>query len=655
MIRRLALAAATCAIALAHAAGDKPSIPELFGAPLYDALAISPDGRQVATLAYVGGRQNVAVFDVATHKLTPVTTFTERDIAQVRWVNSKRLVFLTGASGPAYGHSRGGGLFAIDSDGSNMRELGGTDRMLERGVRQQIRPLLVVRTLPGESADVIAQEFLYDPRFNTAQPGALLRIDSRTGHRKVLSWDKPETADDETWIVDGKGVARALVAETNDHARVYYRDGDTDPWRRVAQFSAFDAHKWVPLAMAADGRTLYVSSWVGRDKAAIERFDPARGTFEVLAEHPQVDLKNLVMGRDGPLGVTYEADRGGTAWFDPGVAEVQAAIDKALPGKVNFLAPSEDLRRFVVTSFSDVAPPTFHVFDRASGKLEWLADSKPWIDPARMSPMTPVHYAARDGLDIPGYLSIPRGAGERNLPLVVMVHGGPWVDGDLWSFNPEVQFFTSRGYAVLQPNYRGTTRYGWKHFASSFGQWGLAMQDDIADGVRWAIAQGVADPRRICIYGASYGGYAVLMGLARTPGLFRCGIDYMGITDLKLYATASWSDYAYSAFATHEMDAMIGDVVDDRKRLQATSPVELAARIKAPVLMAYALEDRRVVPEHGFRMKAALEAAGNPPQWILVEGEGHGLRTMKNEEMFYGAVEKFLAVNLADRRPGEVK
>ena len=655
MIRRLVLAAASCAIALAQAAGDKPAIADFFRAPAYFSMAISPDGREVAAITLARGRRNIAVFDTATHQSHPVTTFDERDIATVKWVNSKRLVFLTGGFGAAYGGSRGGGLFAIDSDGSNMEQLGGADQLHQRGVKTQIRPLMVVRTLPGDTDDLIAQEFVYDPRFNSAQPGSLLRIDTRNGHRKVLSWNKPETADNETWIVDNHGVARVLIAETDDKVHVYYREGEAAPWRKVEDFSAFDAHKWIPLSMAGDDRTVYVASWVDRDRAAIARYDPADGSLEVLAQHPEVDLKNLVQGRDRPLGVTYEADRGGTAWFDEGIAQVQAGIDKALPGKVNWLAPSDDHRRFLVTSFSDVAPASFHVFDRTTGRLEWLADSEPWIDPARMSPMTPVHYKARDGLDIPAYLTVPRGSAGHDLPLVVLVHGGPWVDGDIWNFNAEVQFLASRGYAVLQANYRGTTRFGWKHFAASFGQWGLAMQDDITDGVRWAIGQGVADAGRVCIYGASYGGYAVLMGLAKTPELYRCGIDYLGITDLNLFATASWSDFAYSTFARHEMNAMIGDAAKDAERLKATSPVELAGRIKAPVLLAYALEDRRVVPEHGWRMKAALEAAGNRPQWMAFEGEGHGFRTMRNEEAFYLAIEKFLDANMGKDRPGETK
>jgi len=300
-----------------------------------------------------------------------------------------------------------------------------------------------------------------------------------------------------------------------------------------------------------------------------------------------------------------------------------------------------------VTSRSDVLPGSYYLFDAKAGKMEWLVDQRPWIKPKEMAAMKPVRYKARDGLEIPAYLTLPSAGEQKNLPLLMIIHGGPWVSGDNWGFDPEAQFFASRGYAVLQPNFRGTLHYGWKHFSSSFGQWGLAMQDDISDGVKWAVDQGIADPKRVCIYGASYGGYATMMGLAKTPELYRCGINYVGVTDLNLNLTATWSDYAESEYLRYNAKEMLGDVDKDAERLKRTSPVELASRIKAPVFMAYGAADRRVPIEHGQRMKSALESAGNKPAvWIVADGEGHGFRDPKNVKMVYEAMEKFLAENL---------
>src|SRR5258707_1647014 len=236
--------------------------------------------------------------------------------------------------------------------------------------------------------------------------------------------------------------------------------------------------------------------------------------------------------------------------------------------------------------------------------------------------MTPVAYKPGVDLEVPGSCTVPRGGSGKSRPMGVMVHGGPWVPGDDGTYNPEVQFLTSRGYAVLQPNFRGTTRYGWKHFSSSFKQWGLTMQDDITDGVKWAIAEGIADPKRICIYGASYGGYATMMGLAKTPELFKCGINYVGVTDLNLFATATWSDFAYSEFLKYGMKDMVGDLTGDTARLKTTSPVEMADRITAPVMMAYGSSDGRVVPEHGTRMKGALARHGKEIPMEMARGQG---------------------------------
>ncbi|HSS28774.1 MAG TPA: alpha/beta fold hydrolase, partial [Usitatibacter sp.] len=514
LIAALVLAAACTAV---RAAGAIP-IDALFRLPQYGAMVMAPDGKHIAALIPINGRQNIAVLDLATHKAQALTGLTDFDVVYLRWINSHRLAFQTGTLSVTAFDSRGSGLYTIGIDGQGMRRIGASAGY-------------ILRTLPDESEEFIG---IVSDSNGSTRP---LRVDSRTGRRTPIETDKPETGKGEGWIVDRQGVPRVFVESlVGEKRKVYYRDGEGSPWVMLEEFASGDAEKWVPVAIADGQHAIYVASWIGRDKAAIVRYDTAtRKMGEVLAQHPRVDIGSIVTDHDGALlGVRYLDDKTGAAWTDENFARVQVGIDKALPDTVNWLTASLDQARFLIYSWSDVKPMSFYLFDPKSGKLEWLADSRPWLDPKSLSPMTPVRYAARDGLEIPAYLTIPRGSAGKNLPMVVMVHGGPWVTGDAWGFNPEVQFLASRGYAVLQPNYRGTTRYGWKHFSSSFHQWGLAMQDDITDGVKWAIAQGVADPKRICIYGASYGGYAAMMGLAKTPELFKCGVDYVGVTDLKL-------------------------------------------------------------------------------------------------------------------------
>ncbi|MGZ5071966.1 MAG: prolyl oligopeptidase family serine peptidase [Usitatibacter sp.] len=627
-------------------ADDKTPIESFFKLPQYSLMVISPDGQHIGALAPVNGRQNLVMLDLDHRKAVPLTALDNKDIVSIRWLNAKRLLVSTGTLAARVDDARGGGLYAVDFDGGNERRVAeGGDELAFGGIQTTFKGTHLVRRLPN-SDDVIASETLYEE--HKATPGALVRIDTRSTRRTPISGTKPDSGDEESWVADNDGVARAFIAISKSKVRIWYRAGENDPWRKLDEFGALSEGQWRPLAVTEDNRALYVTSWRGRDKAAIVRYDPDKKQFgDVVAAHPQVDLSDLVESRSGTLlGVSYDADRAGTAWLDADLASVQAAVDKALPNSVNRLSWSDDYKRFVIVSYSDVSPGSFYHFDRATGKLQWLADRMPWIDPKKMSPMTPVRYKARDGLEIPAYLTIPRGSSGKNLPLVAVIHGGPWVTGDEWGFDNEVQVLASRGYAVLQPNYRGTSRYGWKHFTASFKQWGLTMQDDITDGVQWAIDQGIADPKRVCIYGGSYGGYATMMGLAKTPDLYKCGINYVGVTDLDLFLGATWSDFAYTPGLQYEMKDMFGDATKDAAQLKATSPVELASRIKAPVFMAYGASDVRVVPEHGLRMKAALEKAGKKPQWMIAEGEGHGYRDLKNQVMFYGAMEKFLDENI---------
>ena len=266
-----------------------------------------------------------------------------------------------------------------------------------------------------------------------------------------------------------------------------------------------------------------------------------------------------------------------------------------------------------------------------------------------MSGMEPVHYAARDGLQIPAWLTVPRGAERKNLPLVVLVHGGPWTRGEEWRWNPEVQFLAARGYAVLEPEFRGSTGYGTKLFKAGFKQWGLGMQNDLADGVRWSVDQGLVDPKRVCIAGSSYGGYAVLMGLINDPQVYRCGVEWLGPADIDLLYTATWGD-ASDAYKTYGMPRLIGDRVADAAQIKATSPILNAGKIRSPLLMAYGGEDFRVPIEHGEKMRAALAKQSNAEvEWAVYDKEGHGWRTWATTLDFWNRVAAFLDKNIGPR------
>ena len=648
MHRLLAAIAAFCFVSAANAE-DKIPIESFFKLPEYANMHLSPDGQNIAALSPLRGKQNLVIVNVKTRKAKAITALEDRDVTDAEWISDKRLIYFTGRLGERDVEQRGGGWFAVDMDGSSPRLISeGRDESRTEGLRATFRQLSLVRTLPNNSDDIIVEETIFSSG-QQPQPGPLYRMDTRTGRKTDIGLGKPAVGYSEGWVVDSRGVARVFTTTTPDEGeQVFYRASADAPWKKLDEFNLNTPNKpWRALAVAEDNKTLYVSSRQGRDRSAIYRYDPeANKLGDLVAQHPRGDLSNLVSDLEDVRGVRYNAGEPGVAWFDESLAKVQGIADKTFPDNANFLTWSRDRSLVLIRSFSDLLPGSFYLYDVKAGKMEWLADSRPWIDPKKMSNMRIVRYPARDGLEITATLTVPKGTSGKNLPMVMVIHGGPWVGPDFWRWNPEVQFLASRGYVVMQPNYRGTLGFGLKHLTSSYKQWGLTMQDDIVDGVRWAVAQGIVDSSRVCIYGGSYGGYAAMMGITRDADTFKCAVNYVGVTDLGLLMDASWSDTFRSDFARASYRRRIGEIGKDDERLKNTSPVNLASKIKGPVLMAYGGADVRVVPQHGTRMRDAMQRVGQTPQWIIVDDEGHGYRKLENQVMFYGEMEKFFEKNI---------
>ena len=336
-------------------------------------------------------------------------------------------------------------------------------------------------------------------------------------------------------------------------------------------------------------------------------------------------------------------------WYDREFAGYQMSADKALPDTVNLLAGmSRDEKRLLWYSSSDQNPGQYFLMDVEKHKLTLLGSRMPWVNPAQMAPMLLVKFAARDGLQIHGYLTVPVGHQPKNLPLVVLVHGGPWVR-DVWVYDPLVQLLANRGYAVLQVNYRGSTGYGDDLYRKARRQIGREIQNDIEDGTRWAIDSGVADPKRVAIMGASYGGYSTLFGLGRTPELYRCGISIAGVTDwLAFFQNSDVAEYRSSQRYWREQ---LGDPVKDKYDLQDISPVNFADKITAPLLIIQGKEDQRVPPDQAKRMIAALEKAGRKPESMFVPKLAHTFGNEKQRTEIFTAVAAFLEKNLGPGVP----
>jgi dipeptidyl aminopeptidase/acylaminoacyl peptidase len=303
-------------------------------------------------------------------------------------------------------------------------------------------------------------------------------------------------------------------------------------------------------------------------------------------------------------------------------------------------------RWVVISSFSDRQPTVYTLYDREADSYQPIGAQHPKLDPRQMAQRDFQRIAARDGLVFPLHVTTPAGKGP--WPMVVLVHGGPYVRGGRWQWDADSQFLASRGYLVVEPEYRGSTGYGWTLFRAGWKQWGLKMQDDMADAARWAIAQGLADPQRVCIAGASYGGYAVLMGLIRDPDLYRCGVAWAAVTDIGLMYDLNWSDLS-DVWQQHGMPALIGDKVADAEQLAATSPLKQAARLKRPLLLVHGGDDRRVPADHFTRFRDAVTQSNPHVETLLFPEEGHGFFKPENRYEFWSRVERFLGQQLAPR------
>lgn len=623
---RLLLFAVLCAVIgwIPGGHGNPIAVEVLFRRPQYGAMRLSPDGMYLAAVVQLKGRNNLEVVDLQTREAKAITDFADTDVLQFFWINNKRLVLAVGDAQEASGRALFDGWYAVDRDGARGRRLGVLASFFGAA--------------PGGGDDIIVAA-----RWR-GKASDVYRLNTASLHHDLLSFDHPGEV--QSWVVDRDGVPRvAHTYEKGIHA-LWYRDSENAPWTKIDEGTEFRLHI-TPLAFDYDNKTLYVAANRDDDKSAVHIYDlQERKLGELIAASPQVDINTLIFSRAkrALIGVSYQGSKPGVTWFDSDMVRIQKSVDQALPDTYNTLqVADENRRRAVVFAYSDVNPGTIYLLDTEKRALEELAQTRPWIDPKQMAERKPVHYTARDGLEIPAFLTLPRGLGDRKPPLVTIIHGGPWARGFVWGFDSEAQFFASRGYAVLEPEFRGSDGHGWRLLSAGFKQWGLAMQDDITDGVEWLIKEGVVDQDYICLYGGSYGGYATLWGLIKTPELYKCGVAYVAVTDLNLLFDGSWADLARSPFWDYGAKDVIGDPVKDAEKFRSVSPLVNADKLRAPVLLAYGGQDTRVPFRHGYEFRAALDKYGKTYEWVVYGLEGHGFNRDDNRFDFYRRVDAFLA------------
>jgi dipeptidyl aminopeptidase/acylaminoacyl peptidase len=647
------MAVAACALWAsmigAAAAAEPLPVADFFRRPQFVHMVMSPNGQSIAaTAAAPNGRVKLVVLDLRDlARSKTIAFFSDADVYDVEWVNDDRLVFDVTDRRLAYGDQKGSGLFAVDREGKEApRALIQREWRVMEATRITDRALTPVHSfhsvLRDGSADVLVVRRAYS-HASEPQGTVLYRLDTRTGQLTSLSQGTPEHVFD--WTPDAKGVARAIVTQWADRTALHWRSSADAQWTRIQEAEAYGNALLDPL-FAAGPDSFFAIGRAGADTAALLRVEVRDGkpTSQPLLALDGYDFTGaLIRDRKGAvLGVSYLTDARGTYWFDASMAQIQKQVDALLPATNNRLDCGDCVQpaQVLVTSTSDRQPGAFRLFDVKAGKLSDIAVSRPWIKPEAMAQRELVRVAARDGLSIPVHITRPPGV-KGPAPMVVLVHGGPYLRGGEWRWYGESQFLASRGYVVVEPEFRGSRGFGEKLYRAGFKQWGLAMQDDIADATQWAIKQGHADANRVCIAGASYGGYATLMGLIRYPELYRCGFEWVGVTDIELMYSIHWSDFS-GMWKDYGMPVMVGDRVKDAEQLAATSPLKLAAKLRQPLLMAYGGEDKRVPIDHGLKMRDALRPHNPNVEWISYANEGHGWMLQANDIDFWTRVEKFL-------------
>jgi dipeptidyl aminopeptidase/acylaminoacyl peptidase len=601
----------------------------------------------------------LAVIDLDNERggATVIANFKDTDVRSFEWVNDDRLVFNTiDFEAPLNDQSFGPGLFSIMRDGSHVRELITgryipTQTLGTNIVTHTIGPdHYLSRTLGDGSDDVIVAQYRRIGDLNDVASILPKRLNVATGAVRSIAFGAPDNVKE--WIFDRAGEPRVAVAVIGGQDEVFWRAAGKSDWKSIARFPSTRV-SFEPLAVDADD-VLYVSDATHEGRHVLTRFDFATGKPDpnAIINVPGFDVRPsaFVFNDDtgALIGVRYETDVATTYWFDPEMRRMQAVADERFPGRTNVIrcgkcTPGGNL---LVFSYSDRDPGVYLLYRAATKSWATLGQAREDIDPKQMANLDFYRTKARDGEDLPIWVTMPKGKTDKPRPGVVLVHGGPWVRGGHWRFDPDAQFLASRGYVVIEPEFRGSTGYGASHFTKGFGQWGLAMEDDLVDSVRWAAGRGMVDPARVCVAGASYGGYATLMALVRDPSTFKCGVAWVAVTDPRFLFEFNWLSDMSSESRDYTLPVMIGDPTRDAEKLRDAAPLEHAKDIRAPLLLAFGGKDRRVPLEHGTKMRSALHDAGADPEYVVYAGEGHGWLKLENRVDFWTRVERFLDKNL---------
>lgn len=589
---------------------------------------LSPDGSYISYMAPYKDRLNVFVrrVDESDEHAIRITNETERSVAGYMWADNQRLLYMKDTAGDENYQ-----LYGVHRDGSDDRAYTAFD-----GVRTSLID------------DLEEQQGVVMIGMNKRNPEVFdpYRLNIETGELTLLA-ENPGNI--QGWMTDHDGrlrVATAIVDGVN--TQILYRDTEDEPFKPVLTTNFRDVVSF--MEFTPDNKEVYAATNLHRDKTILVRMNPATcEELEVLYENERYDIASISYSRKRKklLSVYCTGHKEPVRhYFDAEEEQLRQRIKAHFPNQRYGIADTDKAEEnYLIYVGGDRTRGSYWHYNALTDEAKKIADLAPWIKSDEMNAMHPVCYTTRDGLQIEAYLTLPDGLTPdtaKQLPVVVNPHGGPWAR-DCWGYSSEVQFLSNRGYAVFQMNFRGSTGYGRHFLEASYKQWGLKMQDDITDGVKWLIEQGIANPKRIAIYGGSYGGYATLAGLTFTPDLYACGIDYVGVSNL---FTFMQTIPPYWRPMLEMMYEQVGHPEHDADQLAATSPALHADKIKVPLFVAQGANDPRVNKAESDQMVEALRQRGVVVEYMVKDNEGHGFHNQENRFDFYRAMERFLKAHL---------
>lgn len=602
---------------------ELPIIPleNFFKNPEKSSFQISPNGQFISYMKpWEEGnrRMNVYVKPFDSEEEIRITNAKKRSLYGYFWLNNNRIAYVQDKGGDENIH-----IYAVDIDGSNDIDL---------------TPFENIQARITDDLEEDENFILIELNKNNPQVHDVYRLNVNNGDLELIAKNPGNISG---WMTDNDGKLRIALTSDGVNSSILYRDNEKDDFQEILTTNFKESVS--PLFFTFDNNEIYVSSNRHRDKSSIYKFDLQKGIeTDLIFEHPDVDVYSLMRSKKRKLitGVSFYTDKQNYKFYDSWRRDLQLSLENKIPGvEVRLSSLSKDETKAIIVAFSDRSRGTYYYYDIQKDELTMLAELSPWLKTDDMAKMSPIKYESRDGLIIHGYLTLPinYNKGDR-IPVVVNPHGGPWVR-DYWGFNSEIQFLANKGYAVFQMNYRGSTGYGRSFWEKSFKQWGKDMQNDITDGVNWLIDEGIADPDKIAIYGASYGGYATLAGLTFTPDLYACGVDYVGVSSLFTFME---SMPPYWELYRSMMYEMVGHPDNDKELLASASPLLHIDKIKAPLFIAQGANDPRVKKSESDQIVEALKQKGIDVPYMVKDDEGHGFYNEENQFDFYRAMDDFL-------------